>query len=374
MSFFKKIFSSENQKRDKSQLLAESRSPSCPITATVEQDNKVAYFYLWGDEGLDFGVKACWIRNLDDAPIEINVKEIKKGIPPMLNKEFCKFANGQKSLEINDLEIVWLEEGDGAALLERNEIIAIIPSWGSIGGFPGYARDCKGQGEYCWELTSWNILEERVKKSKEYWNLWDEEITPFQIIQPQLLKIYENTLGSSEKYFAIDGKEWPPKGLFLKNGDLRDVFVTVGVSILPMPTVEMYSENPEEINRIELGIILNSGLTQSELDNVVNWISGQAGIPWNRISWLGNGHTITFNLFVNSKITSVILVKDLDVVPHLEIEDYRGSNVNILWMIPITENERNYVINNGSELFLKRLNSIGPEVFNINRNEIILNE
>lgn len=65
--------------------MAELRSPNCPITAIVEQDNQVAYFYLWGDEDVDFGTKSCWIRNLGEAPIETNLKQMEAGFPPYAN-------------------------------------------------------------------------------------------------------------------------------------------------------------------------------------------------------------------------------------------------------------------------------------------------
>ena len=372
MSFLKKLFSSDSPKREEPVVLLELRSPNCPITAIVEQDNQVAYFYLWGDEDSDFGVKACWIRNLDKAPIDADLKQMEEGVPPMLSETYCKFPEGQIPLQIDDLEIVWFDEGDAAALLEKGEVIAIIPSWAGINGFSGYARDCAGEGEYCWELQSSNILLGRIAKAKEYWQLWDQEINPFQIIQPQLLQQYENNLGNSDQYFAIDGNEWPPRGLFLKKGEVKDVFVTVGLSLLPMPGVEMYSEHPNEINRIELGLLLNSGLPQAELNLIGSWISGQASIPWKRISWFGNGHTITFNILSNTKMTSVVLVKHLNNLPDIELEDYRDSQVNILWMVPITENERNYIMDNGFELFSEKLNNIGSEIFNIHRNEIDL--
>ncbi|WP_316844387.1 suppressor of fused domain protein [Pedobacter psychrodurus] len=373
MSLLKKLFSPGKEKIPVSEVLLEFRSPGCPITAIVEQDERVAYFYLWGDKDTSFGVKSCWIRNLTTAPVNIETDLIKKGIPPMLSSSFCKYPQGQTPLNSEDLEIVWLEEGDGAALLEKGEIIAIIPAWSGNGDFCGYARDCKDHGEFCWELTTTTELINRVKSAQEYWCLWDNDQTPFEIKQPQLLNSYVEILGNSDRYYAIDGNEWPPKGLFLKTGDFNDVFVTVGLSLLPMPVVEMYSENPEQINRIELGLILKSGLQQTELDKLGGWISGQADIPWKGITWLGNGHTVTFKELKNTKITAVILVKDLNVLPKFALDDYRGSPINVLWMIPITENERNHVIENGCETLIEKLNSIGTEVFNVYRPEIILN-
>lgn len=78
------LFSRNNKKIEKPKVILELRSPSCPITAIVEQDNRTAYFYLFGDNE-DFGVKSCWIRNLDVAPEEMEVKLMEKGVPPIVN-------------------------------------------------------------------------------------------------------------------------------------------------------------------------------------------------------------------------------------------------------------------------------------------------
>lgn len=40
-------------------------SPNGNIQAIVEQDDRVAYFYLHGAPDTEFGVRACWIRNLE---------------------------------------------------------------------------------------------------------------------------------------------------------------------------------------------------------------------------------------------------------------------------------------------------------------------
>lgn len=96
------LFSRNNNKIEKPKVILELRSPGCPITAIVEQDNRTAYFYLFGDNE-DFGTKSCWIRNLNAAPNEIETKLMEKGIPPMLTKEFANFRKDRKNLML----ILW---------------------------------------------------------------------------------------------------------------------------------------------------------------------------------------------------------------------------------------------------------------------------
>ncbi|TPN88880.1 suppressor of fused domain protein [Aquimarina algicola] len=371
MSFFKKIFSSKEKEFQKADILLEQKSPCCPITAIVEQDNRVAHFYLWGPENSNFGVKSCWIRNLKDAPKALEIELMDKGIPPMLPKEFCKFQKGQEKLNKNDLDIVWTEEGDAAALLVKDEIIAIIPIWSGQNGFHGYAKDCLGQGDFAWELTESNVFIERIHKSKEYWNSWNDELNPFQILQPFILDTYDEIFGKHDQYFAIDGNEWPPKGLYLRKGEFKTIFATVGVSLLPMPVVEMYSENRLESNRIELGMICDSVFSENDIQQIAEWISGQTTIPWGNITFLGEGHTIGFIPLHSTKYNSVLLTNRLDILPKPELGDYRESKINFFWMVPISENERNEIMKNGSEVILERLNKIGEKLFSLDREEVL---
>lgn len=363
------LFSKKKKEFVKPEVLIEDKSHSCPITAVVEQDNRVAYFYLWG-ENEQYGVKSCWIRNLSEAPEKREGKLLKKGVPPMMPATFCRFPNGQDKLKKENLKVVWLEEGDGAALLENDEIIAIIPSWSGHGGFYGYARDCIGSGDFAWELGDKNEMPDRIQKSSEFIDLWDKELNPFQELQPRILKNYEELFGKSDRYFTIDNNEWPPKGLYLQDGANKTIFATVAVSLRPQPAVEMYTENRNDINRIELGLILNSDLSEQQINEIASWISGQASLPWNNITFLGEGHTINFEIFKSSKMDSVVLTNKLDVLPKVNLTDYRDSKINFLWMVPISSKERDKIMNEGSENVLIELNKIGDEIFNLERTEI----
>ena len=371
MGFLKKIFSSKEEAFQKPEVLLEEPSPSCPITAVIEQDNRVAYFYLWGPENSSFGVKSCWIRNLKPAPNKMEEKLMEKGIPPMLPKAFCKFPEGQERLDKNDLTIVWTEEGDAAALLVKNEIVAIIPIWSGHNGFFGYAKDCQGEGSFAWEITATNAFVERIAESRSYWGLWNDELNPFQIQQPVILMAYDENFGSHDRYYAIDNDKWPPKGLYLRKGESKTIFATVGVSLLPMPVVEMYYENRSERNRIELGIILDAVFSDNEIQQMAEWISGQSAIPWDNITFLGEGHTINFDPFNSTKFNAVVLTNQLDVLPNPALDDYRGSKVNLLWMVPISEKERNEIMEHGSDGIIGKLNQIGDRVFSLEREEVI---
>ncbi|MRX39015.1 hypothetical protein GJU43_06990 [Flavobacterium sp. LC2016-23] len=364
------LFKRNNNKIEKAEVLIEERSHSCPITAVVEQDNRVAYFYLYGDNE-DFGMKCCWIRNLMEAPKELEEKLMEKGIPPMLTKEFCKFPEGQTKLNRNNLEIVWLEEGDGAALLENGEILCVIPSWSGSGGFYGYARDCIGTGDFAWEFTEENEMHKRVERSLEFLKLWDNDTNPFGFLQPEILEYYDEIFGKSEKYYAIDNSEWPPKGLYVHEGHEKIVFATVAVSLRPQPKVEMYSENPGKMNRIELGMILKSGLKNDQINTIASWISGTTAIPWDFVTFLAENHTIDLHANVSKKFNFAVLTNQLNVLPKIKLANYRGSNTNFLWIVPISLREREEMIQSGVEAVLSKLDNIGEEIFNLEREEVV---
>lgn len=89
------------------------------------------------------------------------------------------------------------------------------------------------------------------------------------------------------------------------------------------------------------------------------------------ITFLGEGHTINFEIFKSSKMDSAVLTNRLDVLPKVDLPDYRGSRTNFMWMFPISSKERQAIINKGSEKVLMGLNKIGGEIFNLDRKEVI---
>ncbi len=372
MKFWKKLFSQESEKEGENQLkkLLEDESPLSPITAIVEQDNRVAHFYLIGAESTNFGMKSCWIRNLQDAPEFIVESEISQGLPPMQTSRFCKSSATQKPLVANDLSVLWLEEGNAAALYEGDQLLAIIPSWSGQNGFFGYSNEAKGQGPFAWEINPENDLLNRLNAAKSSIQEWDSEPNPFQIKQVELLEYYQELLGEQDGYYAIDGGHWPPKGLYLRKGEHQIVFATIGLSLIPQPLVEQYFENRFEHHRIELGLILNANCNEEEIQGIANYISGQASLPWDQITFLAEGHTIGIDLPIDERFTSVLLTNQLNILPKINLPNYKGAKINFYWMVPITELERKIIMENGSKALIAKLNEIGKEIYNQNRIEL----
>jgi hypothetical protein len=84
-----------------------------------------------------------------------------------------------------------------------------------------------------------------------------------------------------------------------------------------------------------------------------------------------NSYTIIFDAFKHPKFKSVLLTQKISVMPKIEFDNYRKSVVNFLWLIPISEKERHFAMDNGSDGLMDKLNDIGDDIFSLDRNEII---
>ena len=80
--------------------------------------------------------------------------------------DFCHYPEGEEPLKSDELNIIWTEEGDGAALFANETLLAIVPSWSGFGGFFGYARSAKGSGGFAWEISPGNQFVNRIAEAE----------------------------------------------------------------------------------------------------------------------------------------------------------------------------------------------------------------
>ena len=340
------------------ETIYEHASPNGNVEAVVEQDDRVVFFYLRGAPDIDFGVRSCWVRNLVPAPPVLDVSAMRNGMPPVLPRAHCAHPSGALAPDPSQLKLIWFEEGDAAALLEGDEVLAVIPSWSGRDGFNGYARDCTSENTLCWPLPSDDVLRSRMKAAADYWASWNQADNPWSEVQESQLAVYTSQLGPHEKYYGIDGGEWPPRALLRIPVAGGVSLTTVGICLRPQPVVEMATDRPEEYRRIELAAGLASDAV-GHFQNLARYISGQAGLPWSAYTWLGPGHTIPCDAFPETEVSAVTLVRDFFGLPRVELPSFRGDPVNLLWMIPITAAERDFAIANGGAELTKRLTNAG---------------
>lgn len=322
------------------------------LYAVVEQDDRVAYFYLYPSELLTtkYSPRPCWLRNLQPAPGKKDVAAMKEGMAPMLEAAYCNHPEGSEPLEKERLTIVWTEEGDGAAVLYDNEILGVIPGWSLYNDehAVAYAADCISAGENDRLMPlgkrGANAMYERVDQAIAFWKDWEEETSQtWGILQDQYLKAYEAEFGPIQQYYAIDGGQWPPMALGKFEKDEVVYLFTLGVSIRPMPWVELlYSDRAPGFRRMELAMAVSKkDFTDKEIMAMAGLMSGMADRPWKQITWLGEGHTVSSEE-LPAPFESVVVSSALYNGPAIGLPEVYGDKVNLYWLAPITKLEREY--------------------------------
>ncbi len=337
-------------------VLLEEVGPNGNVQAVVESDEHVCYFYLFGAPDSDFGMKAAWVRNHTPAIQGLDGDRMRAGLPPRNPAPCCRHPAGLAPPEKESLRVVWLPEGNGAALYEGREILAIIPPWSGTDNFNSYARDAIGEGPTAWELSSDNALLDRLDEAEAYWRAWDDQGL-WTSIQSSLMTPIEETLGAHSNYYAIDGGDWPPKALIRIPYHEGIVLVTIGMSARPQPNVELVTDSPELWSRIELGVVLPGSWSKDAVNRFATYLSGQSGYPWSKFSWLGPGHTFPCDSWLNPKYTMALLSYDHPAVPAIDFEPLFDDPINVLWFLPITDEERTLAMNEGSERLAERLSA-----------------
>lgn len=322
------------------------------LYAIVEQDDRVAYFYLYPSELLTtkYSPRPCWLRNLKPAPEKRDVAAMKEGMAPMLEAGYCNHPEGKEPLEKERIKIIWMEEGDGAAVLYDDEILGVIPGWSLYGEehSVAYAADCTGAGDNDQLMPlgkrGANVMYERVDQAIAFWKEWADETTQaWSALQDRYIKAYEAQFGTISKYYAIDGDQWPPMaiGRFEKDGVIY--LLTMGMAIRPMPWVELlYSDRSPGFRRMELAMAFSKDdFTEDEITAMGSFISGMADRPWKQVTWLGEGHTVGASQ-LPPPFESVVLSSALYNGPAIHLPEVYGDKVNLYWLSAITKLEREF--------------------------------
>lgn len=345
----------KKKKLSKPVILAESWSPTCRVQALVEESDTCCYFYLWFHPGTENTyIKNCWICNVGKSPDKIDVDAMKAGMAPAMPAEFVKHDADGIRLDRDRLSIVWFEEGDAAALLEGNTLLCVIPGWSGYQGFSGYSRYALGTGPYAWDLApAEEVLGERVFKSRSFWNYFENGY--WNEVQQMHMDILERFFGKQEKYFAIDGGNFPNKALITGTRGGVSYGITAGVSLLPMPQVEQYfQEEASDFRRIELGFAATEAQSGGCM-KMYSYLSAISNIPWRDISFLGHGHTIPCDAIEGFSAVWLLDSRLLPQIPAPSYPDFMGDRINLLWAVPLKEAEFGRLKEMGTEEALKRL-------------------
>ncbi len=352
------------QEEAAAEIILKSCSPVSHVEAFVEKSDSCYYFYLWFNPlRQDACMRTCWICNRHSAPQLVDLDGMGNGKAPMMPADYVAHAPRGMELDEASLSIVWLEEGTGAALLSGEELLCLIPEWSGYKDFHGYAKYAKGTGPFAWEMTNaLPNLTERVQNARRLWEFYGQKEHEYAWVMTQRAEIMK-FIGVHENDFDItlrpNQQSWDPtfpKKVVISGSRNETVYgVTAGVSLLPMPMVEMHTnEDPKEIRRMELGF---AAVEQHRAlcRPMYGTMCAFANFPWDQFTFLAHGHTIPFRniggfaavLFVNPRFVEGLESPSLARFPD-------GGIVNLLWVVPITQEEYDYAVQNSSEALLKK--------------------
>lgn len=203
-----------------------------------------------------------------------------------------------------------------------------------------------------------------VAAAEQFWALWDQPEAAWEAFRGPVIEALERDLGKAEKYYAIDGGNWPPRALLRIPVAGATALVTVGVGLRPQPLVEMYlPDAPELARRVEFGFCLAESYPEDAVEGMMRYFSGQSSYPWARATWLGEGHSFPCDsLPPNASgppFPATLLTRTPPQGPRVDLPGYRGDPLGLLWFLPITESERSFAMEQGGEALLRRLEAAG---------------
>lgn len=326
--------------------LLESQSPYGSRRVAVEYDSlTTAAYMLDGDDA----VAATWLANHRRAPAEINLAALDAGQAPEMPEGYTKHPDGRPPLNTQALRAVWFEEGDGVAIFEGNDLLAVIPGWSDMSkGMPGYSRDVIGQTPFGWSLDdAMEGLGPRVSEAADFWR-WRLDPNAWAQFQQGMLGHLMSRLGPGAGYWDVSGSRQPLVGVSERPPTSRrpyTVLTTVGMSCQRMPVIEQTGAGAAGRARIELAVATT--LPSNQAARIFLWL---AQYPWREIAWLGTGQAIRWyhepSTFPLGNGNEAILFLDSPArllgpeVPDLSGFTAAGEPVKWLWLIPITNRER----------------------------------
>jgi hypothetical protein len=340
--------------------LLESLSPYGSRKVTVDYDGVTTAAYLYDDTS---AISATWIANHRPAPQATDERALEAGRAPLMPAAWTKHPAGRPPLSAGALEALWLEEGDGVAVLENGRPLAVIAGWSDMDrGMPGYSRDVIGQTPFGWSLDDAMAgLAPRLERSRAYWR-WRASPGGWPQFQQALLGHLQPRLGPGGHYWDASAGKEPLIGITERppaSGRPYTILSTVGMSCQRMPVVEQVLDDPSGYARIELA--LATTLPSAQAARVFLWL---ATYPWHAVTWFGPGHSVRWyhepSTFPLGAGEAVLLLDAPGTLPGPKPPDlsgfgFGGDPVRWLWIIPISERDRQLAKERGSAALVGQL-------------------
>jgi hypothetical protein len=346
---------------DQPAVLLDSESPYGSRRVVVEYDGTTTAAYVHDGEG---PIAATWIANHAPAPQIVDLAGLSSGQAPQMPADHTRHPQGRPPLDPQSLRALWLEEGDGVAILENDVPLALIPGWADMStGMPGYGRDIIGQTPFGWSLDqAMEGLGPRISAAEQFWH-WRADASAWASFRQAVFGHLLGRLGPGGKYWDVSGGKQPLVGVSERPPTSQrpySVLSTAGMSCQRMPVIEQTGPGRAGQARIELA--LATTLPSADAARVFLWL---AQYPWREVTWLGAGHSIpwyhepaTFPLGGGN--TAVLLLDEPGrllgpEVPSLDGFTASGAPVRWLWIVPISERERLLAADRGSGSLVTQL-------------------
>jgi hypothetical protein len=368
-------------------VLLSDTSPYGSRVLDVEYDHVATAAYLRTSDGET--VAATWVANHQEAPYHADLARLNAGLVPAMPSGRTKHPRGRPQLDPRALDVVWFEEGDGVALMESGQPLGVIPGWSDMDrGIPGYSREAIGRSPFAFALDDEiDELGPRILQAQAFWE-WRRGTGAWEGFQQSLLGHLLNRLGPGGYYWHDVGRQSrstgpatpsatvpAPRGATPRaaqaplvgvserpaRGDRKyNVLTTVGMSCQRMPTVELYEDNVGEHARIELAVATT--LPSEKAGRIFPWL---AQYPWQAVTSFAPGDNVkwyhearTFPL--GPAWEGVLLLDNPNRLegpnaPDLTAFSFGGDPVQWLWLVPISEEERQFGKREGADALIERL-------------------
>lgn len=342
---------------DESEILLEVESPVAPVQAIVESDGDTVYLYRMLDsrDG-ERNLSALWLRNLVPAPPSLQPEQMKRGRAPILPARFVKTQGQGLAPDPRTLRVMWTLDGVGLFLFDRDGMLAAMPAWASS-DMAGYSADCAQACPYAWPLSpAREVLEREVRNAEAFWGTWakDPEVE-WQRRQSELLSAYQQRLGAPERLLSASEEDFPPRVVAVFRTAEATILATLGMSTLVQPGCAQDEKGPQ---RVELALALPRNAEAEFVELAARHLAAHCRLPWIRATFLGPGHTLGTDLFAatpDQEKQAYLFSPSRTGMAPLELPDDHGAKTRLLWLVPITREQRERAQREGSQKLLAEL-------------------
>ncbi len=333
---------------DLPQTLLWAEYPDGRYGAVVQSDGNSVYFAvqrLTGDHGGEGTSRWVWVRNLRPAPLLFPETTADVHRLPPVPEGYCHSPQGQVPLDLDHTQIVWFEQGIGAALIDATGVLAILPPQSprdnaGTANLPGFSKDCRRACSVAAPLEDDDLYVDEVPALQAYWQSWRDG-NPAADWHQLLRESLSTQSWQPRGEFATINQSWPPLKILHCSGTTGDCLVTSGGALRCQPLVEREVLNYREHQRFELAIELPENSNAAIVQEAAAWLAGIARYPWYHETCFLPGHTLATTAIYSADQhgagSTRTILSELQVAKHqgrqaISLPNFCQQPVNLLWL------------------------------------------